>query len=296
MSDVFARFLSSPAALEFYKNGPPHWTEGKRHPRPARSMGEAKRLRNDLCGILSTLGPDKAALGEILAKCSVLSPCGSGACPRCGRAIQRWLVAEVSTVPGVADGQWSVISIVPDFGRFPLKGAPADTIQRFHDLTIAIIRRVRMHPVIGGVDVSVNEHHTGEFKTHGQLHAWLLVRTALLTREVRKLLRSLLPKTPTNLRPLQIKTFDGRLQGIAYALKWTFSRRVTIPREVDDQGNTIRRRNTRQRALRVRQAPILAQLLHQAGFEARVILHGWETVPIGHNQPPAQPREVSMKR
>lgn len=296
MSDVFAEFLRSPAARQFYKNGPPHWTEGKRHPRPPRSMGEAKRLRDDLVAILSTLGPDEAELGAILAKCSVLNPCGSGACPRCGRAVQRWLVAEVSTLPGVADGQWSVISIVPDFGRLVLKGPPADTIRKFHDQIIEVVRAARIYPVIGGVDVSINEHQTGDFETHGQLHAWLLVQTALLTREVRQRLRSLLQTSTTNLRPLQIKAFDGRPQGIAYALKWTFSRRVTIPREVDAEGNTIRRRNTRQRAPRVRQAPILARLLHQAGFEGRIVLHGWETVPIGHNQPPRPTREVSMEK
>lgn len=71
MSDMFARFLRSPAAREFYKNGPPNWTEGKRYPRPARSMGEARELRDDLVALLSKLGPSKAALGEILAKCSV---------------------------------------------------------------------------------------------------------------------------------------------------------------------------------------------------------------------------------
>lgn len=296
MSDMFAQFLRSPAAREFYKDGPPHWIEGKRNPRPARSTGEARQLRDDLVALLSKLGPSKAALGEILANCSVLSPCGSGACPRCGRAIQRWLVAEVSTLPGVADGQWSVISIVPHFGRFHLKGAPADTIKKFHSLIIAIIRAARIRRTIGGIDVSINEHSTGEFETHAQLHAWLLVRTALLTSEVRKLLSSLLPKTSTNLRPLQIKPYDGQLQGVAYALKWTFTRRVTIPREVDAQGDTIRRRNTRQRAPRVRQAQILARLLHQAGFEGRIVLHGWETVPTDHDQPPRPKREVSMEK
>lgn len=283
MSDIFKQFLRSRVGRAFYKDGPPHWTEGKRYPRPAPSMGAAKRLRDDLVGILSTLGPNAAELRKILARCSVLSPCGSGACPRCGRAIQRWFVAEVSSLPGLADGQWSIISIVPDFGRFPLNEATGETLRRFRGNLEAILDRVRVDRTIGGIDVSINEHSAREFETHGQLQAWLLAPSSQLTVEVHRLLSSFLRKTPTNIRPLHIAPFDGRLPGIAYALKWTFSRRVTLPREVDHQGMTIRRRNTRHRALRVQQAPLLARMLHDGGFEARVVLRGWKIVsPVKH--------------
>lgn len=282
MSDAFTRFLRSPTGKAYYKDGPPHWIEGKRSPRPSGSMGKAKQLRDDLVRVLSTL-VGRAGFVKKLAGCSVLRPCGSGACPRCGRAIQRWFVAEVSSLPGLADGQWSIISIVPDFGRFPLNEATGETLRRFRGNLEAILNLAGIEKTIGGIDVSINEHSAGEFETHGQLQAWLLVPGSQRTGEVYQLLRSLLRKTRSNLRPLHIAPFDGRLPGIAYALKWTFSRRVTLPREVDQRGNTIRRRNTRHRALRVQQALLLARMLHDGGFEARVVLRGWKIVsPVKH--------------
>ncbi|MBL8571660.1 MAG: hypothetical protein JNK84_21510 [Phreatobacter sp.] len=280
MSKDFDAFFRSREARRFYEDGPPHWieNEGKRYAKPSSTAKDAEIQKAKLVERLSTSTDTRAReLGRILAACSVLSRCRSGACPCDNRALQRWFVDEVSGLAGVAEGEWSAISIVPTFGTFPVVDAPRDALKTFADLIKQLITGAGIDRAIIGIDPNFNEHAEGKFERHGQLQAWLLVRSEVLTKDVRRRLRRLLNKSATHLKPLVIKPYDGRLNGAAYALKHKFFRRVTTPPKKNDDGATVERQNSRpSRKPRVQQEVALSLLLHEAGPQGRLILHGWK--------------------
>jgi hypothetical protein len=285
--DITLQFLLSPAARGFYGNGEPKWVEGKRSPRPSSTRRDARLQCEELVQRLCTEHGDdlRDEIAADLSECTVHTPCGSGACPLCVRTIQRWFVETASEHPHLAEGGLSVVSIVPKFGCFPATNAPTNTIWSFNKDIGALLTEAGIHEAIGGVDPNFNEHRDGAFEPHGQLQAWLIIRSELLTKSVKDRLRSLLEVSSLHRRPLRIESFDRGLNGYAYALKHTYDRRVSIPPVIDKQGETIERRNTRHRNLRRKQEVALALLLHQAGLRARLILHGWKLIPSGDADP-----------
>lgn len=76
-------------------SGAPSWPQAKAKSEVvALSKKWVKRLRRkDRRGSLPT--PEMLALADKLANCGPNTRCGSGSCPMCGRAVQRWAVAQV---------------------------------------------------------------------------------------------------------------------------------------------------------------------------------------------------------
>src|SRR4051794_8433601 len=77
-----------------FGKGPPHWTLGRAE-QPAESAQTAQARREATIAGLQRQGGKNAkaqALARRLEACDPRSRCGSGACPECARAYQRWFV------------------------------------------------------------------------------------------------------------------------------------------------------------------------------------------------------------
>jgi hypothetical protein len=88
---LIARIL---ADEHHFSDDPPTWP-GAPPSRAAKNTRKRhiKRLRRFAPGI-----PKADQLAKILARCKRRRRCMSGACPECGRAFQRWFVAEVKNL------------------------------------------------------------------------------------------------------------------------------------------------------------------------------------------------------
>jgi len=88
-----------------FGDGPPHWQMGrgsrKRSHYTAEEVGEQA---NKLIGWLNKADeeqfPGAADLTARLESCHPRRRCGSGACPICARAYQRWMVTQLHSLFG----------------------------------------------------------------------------------------------------------------------------------------------------------------------------------------------------
>jgi hypothetical protein len=170
----------------------------------------------------------------------------------------------------------SILSIVHADLSVPVGQLTPEFMEQANKKIEAILRRVGIKIFVGGVDFSVNEDETGTVPPYIQPQAWILAPT----EEVRKAetkLRASFPKTITTPRPVKIKEWDGGLAALAYALKNTFVRRISIHRE-DPTGLRNPYRDTRDRDLRVDQEIELLIALDRAGLHARLHLGGCRVV------------------
>jgi hypothetical protein len=73
-------------------------------------------------------------------------------------------------------------------------------------------------------------------------------------------------------RPIKVLNWDGRNEGLAYALKTTFKRRVSVHQ--NRRSSDALQRNTSEQDLRVAERIPLYQYLDSVGLHARVLLLG----------------------
>ena len=134
---------------------------------------------------------------------------------------------------------------------------------------------------LGGFDISINEHLTGDFAPHWRPHAWIFIKSRELTKKAERRLRKHFPADPLLIpKPVMIKRFNRSLTAIAYALKGDFQRRVTLPKNTNRDGSTKKRRNVRYRPLRAKQKLELLMMLDRIGLESRVFLYGVEVIDL----------------
>jgi hypothetical protein len=78
----------------WYRNGPPNWERAPNSAAAVRDRYAAiKRFQRDP---FATEFPSLAPLVERLMECGPRNRCGSGACPECLRASQRWLTTFIT--------------------------------------------------------------------------------------------------------------------------------------------------------------------------------------------------------
>ncbi len=263
---------------EWYGDGPPQWREGKAQ-RPAQTADEA----HDVCLKLvrrirrhAADNPEAQSLADRLDSCAPSQRCMSAACSECGRAYTRWFVTSASALLKSFKVSVSVLSLVHADLSVSTGQLTSEFIKEANRKTRAKLKRVNILTFIGGIDISANEDETEAADPHFQIQSWVLA----LTHEVRKAetkLRAAFPKTKTIPRPVKIKEWDGDLAALAYALKNSFDRRVSIICE-DKPGLRKPYRDTRDRDLRVEQQIELMIALDRTGLHARLHLGGCRVV------------------
>ncbi|MEW6437789.1 MAG: hypothetical protein AB1508_11565 [Pseudomonadota bacterium] len=278
LNKILSRILLSPRGSELYGDGWPYWIQGQRPAKPSKFAHEAENEREILVKRLrrpSICNDETEKLAAKLDGCSAEHRCLSGACPVCGRAVQKLFVKLANTLLKSDERTYSTSSIVPREGRFRLPSTKRDLFRRIRKAIELACDDAGIEVLIGGFDPGVNEHINGAFAPHGQTQLWAL-GPQLQMLSGQKILRKTFPAKGANRRTVRIKEFDGQLNGIAYALKSDFFRRLSLPKLRDDAGNVLRRRDTRNRDLRVSQQCDLALALDRAGLGARLFLRGVE--------------------
>lgn len=150
----------------------------------------------------------------------------------------------------------------------------------FHALKILVrtaLKQSNINLAVGGFDISINEHETGAFTPHWKPHAWIFVPESELLFGNQQL-RAHFPSNKTTVpSPFKAYPWNGNLAAIAYALKGSFQRRVTLAAKTNPIGSK-KRRNVRYRDLRARQKLELLIALDRGGLQCRVFLHGAKLV------------------
>lgn len=213
------------------------------------------------------------SLARALKRCGQTTYCQSGACPICQWHLQEYVVSMQPQFEKLATEPIGVASIIPS-EKISLNddravGAVEQTVEQF--LALAAAEGISL--AIGGVDFSINEHAVAAFEPHIQPHFWIMGRLSEL-RSARQGMAAVYAAGAQRHTSVKIFPFDGNARAFAYAIKWRFVRRVTIPPLRDRNGHTTRRQNTRNRPLRWREHVQLYDVLHQLGLERRLILIG----------------------
>jgi hypothetical protein len=240
-----------------------------------KHLSDVKMLRRHGKGSNATL-----ALADKISLCEKGDRCGSGFCAECLARKQKAFVRQAADLLDRVESDVSVVSVVDCELRFA-QGELRRERDMFADLRQKLQRAFAAAGVkwaVGGFDVSANEHATHRFSPHYRPHAWVIVPTSQIKRG-EKIFRRLFPRSATVKKPVVIKAFDRHPRGLAYAVKTDFVRRISLPRQKSESGETTRR-NTRDRPLLARQKLELATALDRIGLDARVFLHGLRVVVI----------------
>lgn len=265
---------------KLFRNGSPHWTELRDKPneRPCENARMAKSRREDTVALLRRHGHqnDKALLlANRLEGCAPGARCMSGACPQCGRALQRWFVSATTDLIDRhfvdREDLW-LASVVPDYCATPVDALEAFDWPSLMKKTRKILRSSGVEFAVGGADFSVNETSGDPDSKWAQGQIWMLLSTPRGVWESE--VKSLINASGMIKRPLKLTRFNGDPAGLAYAFKTTFARRISYHAEYaarqDRQGSA----NTRDRLLRGESWLALMIFLDRIGLDARLFKLG----------------------
>ena len=268
--------LRSEYGRRFYGDGAPRWWEG-RNGKPSSTAEQAAHQRDLLVNALRRdRGAEAVALAGKLTTCSSRRRCLSGACPLCGRALQRMGVHATRNLFDDHSGEMLAVNVVMRKGWIDSGDLTDDDV--FDETRRRLLRALRdMNvPAFGGFDITLNEHEMDEIAPYWAPHAFILLPSQQLRRREAKFREWFLSDARTP-RPIFIQDFDGRRAGRAYALKPDFVRRVTLlPRRRDDGSRSTF--GTRTKPIWGLQRVELALALDRAGLDARLFLRGYELV------------------
>jgi hypothetical protein len=137
--------------------------------------------------------------------------------------------------------------------------------------TKRLLRNAGVQFAFGGIDLSFNQD--GENSDAWAFQLWLIVPTSFPEVWSQRL-RNLYTRNDRIKRPILIKPFDGNLEGLAYALKTDFQRRVNYTQEKVVNGEKRICQNTSNQPLRVAERLKLYPFLDRVGLSARIFLLG----------------------
>ncbi|HEY1981930.1 MAG TPA: hypothetical protein VGH13_17790 [Xanthobacteraceae bacterium] len=223
------------------------------------------------------------AIADQLELCEQYTRCCSGACPECGRLIQRWFVRKskriIRDVIDKADYQLVAITIIP--------AKPIIRLGELHGFNIDnALRRLRyaldkagIAIAIGGVDFSYNEDRDGNYKPFWCPHYYIIAAVKDRKR-IRRLIKEIFQPDRRIPRPVKISTFNNSSRRRSYAYKTTFVRRVGIDTDkINKDGTTRSCRDTSTQRLRAAERLELFTYLDRVGFAGRFIFRSIKPNP-----------------
>jgi hypothetical protein len=238
-----------------------------------------ERLRRIKC--LRRHGSKANCVADRLEGCDVSCRCLSGACPECGRLLQRWFVRQskkfISDGIRDRDQPLAALSIIPaDATVSPGKLAAFSSVNFQRRLKYAL-DEAGIGPAVGGVDFSFNEDRDARYPPFWCPHAYLITSSILDTQI--KTLRKCFASTAEIPKPLMVTPLQNNASRRSYALKMTFDRRVGYEEaNVVKDGGTRKCRNTTDDRLRASDRAELFICLNQIGLKGRVIFVGAKPV------------------
>nr|MCH9807249.1 hypothetical protein [Alphaproteobacteria bacterium] len=213
-------------------------------------------------------------LADLLEACGSDNRCGSLACRKCGRAMQRCFVnAAQPWIKGLGEPVY-IITIVPDVWFAESERCLIGKLSVFRNRLDAALKDADIKLAVGWYDVSLNEHSNKAHRPFWQPHLWCIVPSSQVTKPVREVLRKHFPNNPLICAAVEFQLFDGNRRAMAYGAKPNFIRRVTYPKIAGQNSRAKRRQNTKKRDLRVSQNQAMLLMCHDLGFSGRLFLHG----------------------
>jgi hypothetical protein len=257
--------------IELFRDGEPEWTNAE----TSLEATEERERRARFLKMHARDVPNAGLIADRLNECSPQERCGSGACPWCGRAFQRFNVREGKRLlEAEAPGLIGISAVSLVLAPLPPEGALSQlSIKSLQDGVKKVLRANGVKLALGGLDLSYNEHRDHRFAPHWAPQYWLLLPTSNRHRW-EPALRSLSPSSDVVPRPLKILRWDRDLAALGYALKTRFKRRESYEHERPYRDGTRICRNTRSLPLRAKERLELFQFLDQVGLAARVFLLG----------------------
>jgi len=225
--------------------------------------------------------PKCKMIADRLEACEPRERCCSGACPECGRLLQRWFVRKSKRLirdeidkPGYT---LVALSIIPYWSiARPGKLHTLDPANAQRRLKYAL-DKAGVGVLIGGIDFSFNEDKEARYKPFWSVHFYLITSVAN-ERQVRQL-RKIFKAAPGIPRPVRVPRFDNNAKRRSYAFKIQFKRRIGLTDENRRDGRKCR--NTDRDKLRSIERLELFMYLNQAGFEQRLIFRKVEPLIMG---------------
>lgn len=210
---------------------------------------------------------------SILKACEPRKRCGSGACPACGRAIQRFLVSSLYSELK-PHRQFRVVSLIP--AQSLPKGRLGDLdLGDYKRSLMSTLQACRIKVFVGGIDFSLNEHTSDLFQAHWSPHVWLLTSSFNQPRWEKRLRRTF-KRTRTVFRPVKIQHWDGNRAAIGYAFKTQFNRRISKIGERRYRDGSRMCRITSYDRLRREERIELYTFLHNSHLSDRILLKGMD--------------------
>jgi hypothetical protein len=213
--------------------------------------------------------------------CEATGRCLSGACPECGRLLQRWFVRQLKTF---------IASNISKVDEHPvaLNIVPATAIVRLGKLasfSSANLQRRLKHalakagigPALGGIDFSFNEDDNEQYQPFWSPHIYLI--TSEISSTQTSILRTIFERRKEIPKPILITPFTNKAHRRSYALKMMFTRRIGYEDTKVGKDGTYRKcRNTCDDRLRADERLELYMYLDQIGLAERVIF--WQAKPV----------------
>jgi hypothetical protein len=198
-----------------------------------RRLSNVKRLRRYAGKLWSA-----KATADRLESCEPRNRCMSGACPECSRAFQRWFVDSTERLIQARNfhGELVTASIVFPDGWVPWRLINALSMKNSKR---AVTRSIEGSPVVdwmvGGIDISMNDDLEKNFGIgwQVQLYGIAIVKDRMTFAS---LLKQQFQRTAQISRPVQIKAYDGSPEGMSYAFKTEFVRRIAYRGRTSTKG------------------------------------------------------------
>jgi hypothetical protein len=232
---------------------------------------QARSERERLCRFLfkhSFVKPQLRLMAQLIADCRPNNRCLRGSCPECGRAFQRYSVSECESL---LRGRHAMVASVID-SRISARNdlselSTASLINR----TKRCLKKNGVDLAVGGVDFSFNEDQRGQFRSHWSSHLWLILPSRNQDRW-EPALRAQNPPSEATPTPVMVLDWDQRNNALAYSLKTTFYRRISVYEQKQSRAKPTR--NTNYQDLRVAEKIPLYCYLDAIGLQSRLFLLG----------------------
>jgi hypothetical protein len=216
--------------------------------------------------------PRAKYVADRLLSCGGGQRCCSGACPECGRLIQRWFVRQAKKFAGQSmarsEEELVLVTIVPPKDMIPQDHLCGFKVEHFHRRLKYAMARAGVKIALGGVDFSFDVHSQQAFEPFWCPHFHILATTAKRRNLTKTLRRFVAPGHYTEVPiPVQTKHFDNTKYGVSYTLKTDFYRRTAR-----DGGSPW------QTKLRCEERRELYPFLDQIGLADRIVF--WGAKPV----------------
>jgi hypothetical protein len=234
-----------------YGDGPPQWLEGRnRHPCQTAEQAEIERRR--LIKRLRRFGKHHApalAVSDRIEGCAVRRRCMSGACPECARAWQRWFVKATATFFVEETGSLpggTILSPIHRDGMIEPGQLAISPLSSLAHTVVDALTSIGTEVAVLGLDISFNEHVTGDFNPHWLAHFRIYLLQPCRSPPRRTCASTSLQEIGSGSRSRWLGS-TVMLAGIAYAMKPRFERRQSYHQFKPTADGTRECRNTRGR-------------------------------------------------